>query len=69
MKVGPVTKLDKRNKTTLKRFDDEVILVNCDIIVIFSIYGQFGAIRKPDYVKLRFSLTVSLCLTKTEKKN
>ena len=21
---------------------------NCDAIVIFSIYGQFGAIRKPD---------------------
>ena len=22
--------------------------VNCDVIVIFPIYGQFGAIRKPD---------------------
>ena len=22
---------------------------NCDVIVIFLIYGQFGAIRKPDY--------------------
>ena len=21
---------------------------NCDVIVIFLIYGQFGAIRKPD---------------------
>ena len=21
---------------------------NCDVIVIFSIHGQFGAIRKPD---------------------
>ena len=21
---------------------------NCDVIVIFPIYGQFGAIRKPD---------------------
>ena len=21
---------------------------NCNVIVIFSIYGQFGAIRKPD---------------------
>ena len=22
---------------------------NCDVIVIFPIYGQFGAIWKPDY--------------------
>ena len=22
--------------------------MNCDVIVIFQIYGQFGAIRKPD---------------------
>ena len=44
MKVGPVTKLDKRNKTTSTKFDDEVMLENCDIIII---YGQFGAILKP----------------------
>ena len=24
------------------------MLGNCDIIVIFPIYGQFGAIQKPD---------------------
>ena len=39
IKLGPVTKLDKRNKTTLKKFYDDVILTNCDAIVIFSIYG------------------------------
>ena len=48
MKVTPVTKLDKRNKTTLKNFDDRVILENCNVIVIFPIYGLFGAIRRPD---------------------
>ena len=48
MKLGPVTKLDKRNKTTSKKFDDDVMSENCDVIVIFPIYGQFGAIRKPD---------------------
>ena len=46
MKLGPVTKLDKRNKTMSKKFGDDVTLANCDIIVIFLIYGQFGAIRK-----------------------
>ena len=48
MKLGPVSKLYKRNKITSKNFDDYVISENCDVIAIFSIYGQFGAIRKPD---------------------
>ena len=48
MKLGPVTKIDKRNKTTAKIFDHYVMSENCDVIVIFSIYGQFGAIWKPD---------------------
>ena len=48
MKLGPVTKLEKRNKTTSKKFFDDVVSENCDVIVIFTIYGQFGAIQKPD---------------------
>ena len=28
--------------------DDDVILENCDVIVIFLIYRQFGAIQVPD---------------------
>ena len=47
MKLGTVTKLDKGNKTTSKIVTDDVILANCDVIVTFPIYGQFGAIRKP----------------------
>ena len=45
MKLGPVPKLDKRNKATSKKFGDNVISKKCDVIVIFPIYGQFGAIR------------------------
>ena len=48
MKLGQVTKLDKKNKTTSKKIGDDVILENCDVIAIFPIYGQFGAILKPD---------------------
>ena len=48
MKLGPITKLDKRNKTTSKNFDDDVMSRNCDIIAIFSIYSQLGTIWKPD---------------------
>ena len=48
MKLGPVTKLDKRNKTMLKYFNDDVISANCNVIVIFPISGQFGVIREQD---------------------
>ena len=48
MKLGPVTKLYRRNKTTSRKTEDDVILENCDVIVIFSIYGQFVAILMPD---------------------
>ena len=47
MKLGPVTKLYKRNKTMSKKFDDDFMSGNCDFIVIFPIYNPFGAIRKP----------------------
>ena len=48
MKLGPVTKLEKRNKTTLKTFDVYATSENYDVIVIFRIFGQFGAVRRPD---------------------
>ena len=35
MKLGPVTKLDKRNKTTYKTID--IMWENFDFIVIFTI--------------------------------
>ena len=41
MKLGPVTKLDKKNKTTSKKFDDHIMSENWDVIVICPIYGQF----------------------------
>ena len=49
MKLGPVTKLDKGNKTTSKKIDDDVTSKNCDAIVIFWIFHQFRTIRRPDY--------------------
>ena len=49
MKLGTVTKLDKRNKKTAKKFDDDLLSENCDVIISFLIiYSQFGAMRKPD---------------------
>ena len=48
MKLGPVTKIDKRNKTTSKKFDDDFISENCDVIINFPIFGHLGPIRNPD---------------------
>ena len=40
MKLGPVTKLDKRNKLTSQKFADDVMSVDCDVIVIFLIWSN-----------------------------
>ena len=45
MKLEPVTKLDKRNKTTSKKFDEDVMSENCDVIVIVSVLD--GVILPP----------------------
>ena len=42
-KVGPLTKIVKRSKRTSKKIDDDVMQN-----VIFPIFGQFGAVQKPD---------------------
>ena len=48
MKFRSVTKLDKRNKTTSKNYDDDVLYVHCNVTVIFPVYGLSGAIWKLD---------------------
>lgn len=46
------------------------MLINCNVIVVTTIYGQFGAISNPDAwsVKLIFSLTATIYLTKSENR-
>ena len=58
MQLGPVTELCKRNKGTSKTFEDYIILENCDVIVIFPIYSQFKAFRKPDSGRIVFKTYV-----------
>ena len=72
MKLGPVTKLNKRNKTKLKKFDDYVMSANSDVIVIFRLTANlelFGS-RIPDAwsIKLTFLLIVTFDLTKGENR-
>ena len=47
MKYEPVTKHYMRNKITSDKIDEDVMSANFDVIVIFLIFGQFRAIRKP----------------------
>ena len=63
MKLGPVTKFDKRNKTTSKNFEDDVMSGNYNVIFIFLIYDEFRMIREPP-IKHIFSFY----LTKTQNK-
>ena len=70
MKLRPITDIDKRNKVMLKKFDNDVMAANCDVIVIFPIYDQFRAsgncIPVGESVKLTFPLRITLYLTKSE---
>ena len=52
MKLGPVSKLDKRNTARSKILDQ--FLESFDVIVIFLIYSQFGAIWKPDPGRMNY---------------
>ena len=63
MKHGPVTKLDKRNKTTSKK------------MMLTSFFGFLANLeqsgdRIPDTesAKVMFSVTVTFCCTKTENR-
>ena len=55
MKLRPVTKPHKRNKTTSKMFGNDGMSENCDVILILLIYGQLEAIRKPDFGLMKLS--------------
>ena len=55
MKFGSVTKLEKRKETNSKKKKKLTMTSharNFDVVVIFPIYGQFGAIRKPDFGRM-----------------
>ena len=60
MKLGPVSKLDKKNKTMSKDVGDDVIPKNFDVIVIFLLYGQSGAIQKPDSGRIVYKTYISI---------
>ena len=72
MKLGPVIKLDKRNKITSKK----LTLTSCrKIVTSLSFFGFLanleqsrGRIPDKEYAKVMFSVIVAFCLTKIENR-
>ena len=68
MKLGSVTKLDKKNTTTLKKSEDDFMSANCDVMVIFfqliaNLEQSRCRIQDALSAKLTFSLIVAFCFT------
>ena len=72
MKLGPVTKLDKRNKTRSTKFDVDVLPENLTSLSLFGFLTNLeqsgGRIPDTESVKVIFSVIVTFCLTKTENR-
>ena len=55
-----------------QKIDNDILPLNCDVIIIFPIYGQFGAmgnrIMNAWTVQPTFSLIVTFYLTNTENR-
>ena len=65
MKLGPVTKLDKKNTATSKKYEDNIMSVNCDFIILY--FFQFMANFQPSGSRIPGALskkfTFSLIIT------
>ena len=72
MKLGPVTKLDKRNTATSKKIDDDVMSKNGEVIVFFRFMANLQSCgsRIPDAwsKKLKCSLITNFYFTKPENR-
>ena len=67
MKLGPLNMASKTRQR--HKNHDDIMSANCD--VIFPIFGQFEAVRKPDSGRMvcsMFSLIVTFYLTKIENR-
>ena len=59
MKLGPVTKLNKWNTTKSRQINDDVVSASYDVIVIFPIYGWFGAFWNLDSRGMVYDFDIS----------
>ena len=50
--------LTRETRQRQKKLDNDITAANCDVTVIFLIYGQFGAIRKPDSGRMVYKIYI-----------
>ena len=72
MKLGPVTKIDNRNKTSSKNLDVDVmseIVTSLSFFLFLPNLEQSGSrILTAESANVMFSVIVTFCLTKTENR-
>ena len=72
MKLGSVTKLDKRKETKSEKFDDDFMSKIVTSLSLFQFMANLeqsgGRILDAYPIKLLFSLTVTFYFSKTENK-
>ena len=72
MKLGPVTKFDKRNKITSKKSDDDLMSKIVTSLLFFQFTGNMeqSISQIPDALSVKhiFSLIVTFYLTKTQNR-
>ena len=69
MKLGPGTKIYKRNKATSIKFDDDIVLTSFPSFRFMVNLKQSGSLSLEAWpIKLTFLLTVTFFLTETENR-
>ena len=71
MKLGPLTQLAKKNKTTSKPFDDDVMLANVmslSFLEFWPIWSSPEIGFRTESAEVMFSVIVTFYLTKTENR-
>ena len=70
MKLGAETELNKKNKTTSKKIDDEIMSANFEAIIIFLIYANLEQSRSwiPNVWCIKLIIFNSYLLLKKHKK-
>ena len=72
MKIGPINKLYKRNTATSRTINEDFMLTNFYVVVIFQFKANLeqseSRIQEVRSLILLFSLTVTFYITKTDNR-
>ena len=69
MKPGPLFKLNKRNIKTSEKLENDLMLANCDAIVLFSILSLFRTIPDTESGQMLHDIKIFISFHLLSKKN